>query len=94
MEFDPEKTEEFIAIFESGKERIRSSKGCHHLELLRHKDQPHIFFTLSIWESEDALNAYRHSAFFADTWKKTKALFIAKPQAWSLESLAVLDKDY
>jgi heme-degrading monooxygenase HmoA len=44
-------------------------------------------FTVSIWESEDDLNAYRNSELFENTWAKTKVLFNDKPEAWSLEFL-------
>jgi len=59
------------------------------MELLRQVNNPNVLFTLSHWENEDALNAYRASELFADTWKKTKALFAEKAEAWSTE---VLDK--
>jgi hypothetical protein len=82
MTFQPDKTEDFIAIFEASKLKIRGMAGCQHLELWRRE---HIFFTYSIWESEEALNNYRQSELFKDTWSRTKALFAAKPEAWSLE---------
>ncbi len=82
MTFQPDKTEDFIAIFESSKLKIRAMEGCWHLELWR---RDNIFFTYSIWESEAALNDYRHSELFKDTWSRTKALFADKPEAWSLE---------
>ena len=43
-----------------------------------------IFFTLSIWEHPQALENYRNSELFKDTWSKTKALFDEqRPEAWS-----------
>lgn len=82
MTFQPGKTEDFIAIFEASKLKIRGMPGCHHLELWR---RDNIFFTYSIWENEEALNNYRHSELFKDTWSRTKALFADKPEAWSLD---------
>jgi len=57
------------------------------LELWRDANTPNIFFTYSFWNSEDDLNAYRHSELFRKTWKETKALFSDKPEAWSVEML-------
>ena len=39
------------------------------------------------WENEEALNAYRHSDFFAHTWKRTKALFAERAEAWSVDTV-------
>ncbi len=72
-------------VFEQSKARIRAFEGCQHMELLRHKTRPNVLFTLSMWDDEAALEAYRASALFADTWAKTKALFAEKAEAWTVE---------
>ncbi len=74
----------FKEVFEESKEKISNFEGCYHVELLQCKNPENIFFTFSIWESEDALNKYRHSPFFQKTWEKTKVLFNTKPEAWSV----------
>lgn len=87
MTFKAEFVDEFLANFEPRKERIRNFEGCHYLQVLRDKNNPNIIFSHSFWESEEALNKYRHSDFFNETWTFTKARFGAKPEAWSLEEL-------
>lgn len=72
-------------VFESSKPYIRAFPGCRHMELLRHTGRPNVLFTLSYWDSEAALQDYRNSELFADTWKKTKALFAERAEAWSTE---------
>ena len=84
MTFREDGIEEFINIFEERKQTIRSFAGCMHLELWQDSKSPNVFCTYSKWESEAALDHYRFSGFFKDTWGKTKALFAAKPQAWSM----------
>ena len=64
MTFDPEKVNEFLANFEEVKHKIRAFDGVKHLELLNDKNKSNIYFTYSIWESEDHLNNYRHSDLF------------------------------
>lgn len=81
MHFDPEKITEFIAVFESSKTFIRNQPGCLSLQLVQDPNHATIICTSSIWESEDALNAYRNSSLFETTWAKTKPLFQAKAQA-------------
>ncbi len=91
MSFHPQHIAAFTALFEERKQTIRSFPGCTHLELWQDANNPNIFFTYSNWNSEADLNHYRFSEFFKDTWGKTKALFDAKPQAWSVERVASVD---
>ncbi|HET8861301.1 putative quinol monooxygenase [Marivirga sp.] len=83
MTFHQDKIDNFIKIFEENKEAIRNQPGCKHLELWQDKNQPNIFSTYSLWESEDNLNQYRDSETFGRVWPATKALFSEKPVASS-----------
>ncbi|MCD6069167.1 MAG: hypothetical protein K0S33_3993 [Bacteroidetes bacterium] len=83
MTFAPEKVADFLALFNESKEQIAGFPGCSHLKLLNGTDNTNIFFTYSIWDSEESLNKYRDSELFASVWGRTKALFAAKPEAWS-----------
>jgi quinol monooxygenase YgiN len=85
MSFEPERVSEFIDIFNESKNQIKMFPGCIALSLFREKGKENIMYTWSIWESEDALEKYRASKLFADTWSKTKKLFNAPPLAYSLE---------
>lgn len=87
MTFQPDKVEEFRAIFIESKEKIRAREGCEYLELWQDIHQPEVFMTHSHWQTEEDLNAYRHSELFKTTWAKTKALFADKPQVFSVKSL-------
>ncbi len=90
MQFKPEYIEAFRALFEERKEKIRTQEGCTHLELLQDINNPCIFFTYSFWDAPQYLEQYRTSAFFDDTWSKTKALFAEKAEAWSVEQKVVI----
>ena len=84
LTFQEEKTADFIQIFEESKEKIRAMQGCQHVEMLRSIAPTNVFFTFSIWDSEEDLNNYRHSELFTATWAKTKALFSEKAEAWTV----------
>lgn len=84
MTFVEEHIGAFKTLFAERRDQIRNFPGCTHLELLRDNDKPNMYYTYSKWESEAALNHYRFSEFFKDTWGRTKALFADKPNAWSL----------
>jgi quinol monooxygenase YgiN len=90
MSFDPTKVDAFLANFEQHKASIRAFEGCQYLELLQEEDSPGVFFTYSKWNSEEHLNAYRHSDLFKGVWSFTKRLFNAAPEAWSLQSIKTL----
>lgn len=87
MKFEENNLQTFKQLFETVKEQIRAFPGCHGVILLQDINDPNIFFTYSNWADEKSLDAYRKSAFFDDTWEKTKALFSNKPEAWSLLEL-------
>ena len=84
MSFEPARVEDFLEVFHASKQRIRHFEGCSHLELLNDVNDPNIFFTYSYWQSEAHLDSYRHSELFAGVWARTKVLFNAKPEAWSV----------
>lgn len=85
MDFDPDKTQDFLAFFETVRNKITTFPGCKHLELCKDASLDHVYYTFSKWESEDDLENYRHSDLFKDTWAKTKVMFGGKPLAYSLE---------
>ena len=86
MEFQEDQIASFLANFETVKHNIRHFKGCLHLELWRDKHQPTIFFTYSKWEKESDLETYRNSELFKGVWAKTKPMFVAKANAWSVDT--------
>lgn len=85
MTFHPEALPTFEALFAQYQAAIRAFPGCQHLELHTDPGDPRVRYTLSHWESADALNAYRDSAVFGTVWPQTKVLFAAAPQAFSLQ---------
>ena len=87
MSFEPTKIDEFLSNFEANKTKIRNFEGCNFLELYRDQNNTNIFFTYSYWNSETSLENYRQSDLFKSVWSKTKPLFNAKPEAWSVDKL-------
>ena len=88
MTFREEGVQSFLDdVFAPSKSAIRAFPGCRHMELLRHQTQPNVLFTLSLWDGPEALENYRQSELFQQTWIKTKALFADKAEVWSVELL-------
>ena len=75
LTFKPELLPVFMEVFHNSAPKIRMFEGCKHMELLRSTTDQRVLFTLSIWDSEAALDNYRNSELFKSTWAKTKVLF-------------------
>lgn len=91
MEFQQDKVDDFLALFDESKSQIRHFPGVQHLELHRDAKLGNVFYTYSIWTDENALEAYRESDLFASVWSRTKILFDAKPKAYSLIKLQEIE---
>ncbi len=87
MSFKPENIEDFKTIFENNWQKIKGFEGCSLVELLQDINNPSVFFTYSLWQSEEHLNKYRNSELFNTVWGATKILFNAKPEASSVKSV-------
>lgn len=83
LNFQEHLVPEFLAMFDKTGPKIRAFEGCQSVELVQDKYKPYVFFTLSKWDSEESLEAYRQSDLFKNTWKNTKALFSLPAHAWS-----------
>jgi len=86
MSFQPDKVDEFLAIFNRSMMKISDFEGCTHLSLHRDHTASNVYFTVSHWETVDYLELYRHSTLFNQTWGQVKPLFNDKPIAYSLDN--------
>lgn len=91
MTFRPDATDEFLKIFEASKSKIRAFPGCQYLSLHQDHHSAQVFYTLSHWESQAHLDAYRGSELFKTTWTATKRHFADKPIAFSLDPLIEIE---
>ncbi len=85
-----EEVETFKTYFATVCDTIRHQPGCNLLQAWQDINQPAVFFTYSLWDSEDDLNNYRDSAFFAQFWKTVKQWFGAKAEVWSFDKIVDL----
>lgn len=88
MEFAPEHVEAFLELFHETAPSIRSFPGCNELTLLQETERPGFMTTYSLWDDDDALQAYRNSDLFRNTWARTKVLFSGRPSAASYRIVA------
>jgi heme-degrading monooxygenase HmoA len=90
LTFIEDKVKDFKEIFDNSKSSIRAFPGILHLQLWNDMQHPHVFYTYSLWESENALEKYRSSELFKTTWSHTKKLFAEKAVATSLNRTDVV----
>jgi len=86
LSFSKEDVQSFYEEFNAVKHKVIAFPGCIEMKLLEHPDSG-VFFTVSRWENEDALEAYRISSTFTSLWAKIKPLFSARAEAWTLTSV-------
>ena len=79
----PDRLADFHALFAATRDRIRAAPGCRHLELWQDTRFANVVTTVSRWDDAAALDAYRHSDLFRETWAQTTPLFAAAPVAHS-----------
>ncbi len=87
LQFQSEKTQDFLALFDSVVTKVNSFPGCCHMHMVRDIRDPNLFFTYSQWENETALNNYRDSDLFQSIWPTIKPWFSQKAEAWSTEKV-------
>jgi (4S)-4-hydroxy-5-phosphonooxypentane-2,3-dione isomerase len=91
MELLPGREGLFLDTFEQVKTEIRAQEGCMGLEILKSEQDGQLsIWTISLWQSEAALDRYRSSALFKQTWSKVKPLFSGKARAWTLTSIETI----
>lgn len=86
LTFQEERIDDFLTFFDTINTRVSRFEGCNGMRLLRDIHHPHIVFTYSYWNSEEALNNYRDSELFGNVWSTIKPWFGGKPEAWSVDT--------
>ena len=85
MEFKEDAITSFLSAFHAAENQIRNFEGCYSLQLMCDADNSCLYSTISVWENKEALEKYRNSALFFNTWEAAKKGFSKKPVAFSLE---------
>lgn len=83
MTFRPDALPAFLERFDRSAPHIRAFPGCRHLELWQDIRYPNVVTTYSLWADDEALERYRRSDLFRQTWAETKPLFAGPPEAFS-----------
>ena len=79
----PNSLANFLAMYAEVETKIRAMPGCQHLELWQDARFSNIVTSCSHWKSDRALEAYRESELFRNTWARVKPLFAAPALAHS-----------
>ena len=83
MHFRPEAVSEFLKLFETHRDAIAKQPGCQWVHLIQSTEHPEHMGTVSLWDTQNDLDAYRMSELFGTVWPATKSLFASQPHAES-----------
>jgi quinol monooxygenase YgiN len=87
LNFQPDRVDEFLEIFNQNKQVLAKSDGCIRLEIFKSTGHTDTYVTISNWQSEEHLEMYRQSELFKEIWSKVKPFFNNKAQVWTLNTL-------
>jgi quinol monooxygenase YgiN len=87
LNFQDDKVDDFLSLFDQVVSKVNEQPGCLQMYMLRDIQNPSIFITYSIWESEEQLNKYRNSHLFSSIWPTIKPWFASKAEAWSMNKV-------
>jgi quinol monooxygenase YgiN len=65
---------------------VRAFPGCSALTLHEDAEQRGAVYSVSYWQSLEALETYRQSQTFRAFWQEIKPYFVQPPQAFTLSA--------
>jgi len=77
----------FEDIYDTRNPHKNGVKGCLDVKVMKDVNEENIYYTVSTWESNDDLEAYRHSPYFKETWPMVKANLAKRAEAYSMTDL-------
>jgi len=83
MSFRENRVADFLDVYDEIATTIRSFSGCRHIELWKDADAPAAYTTYTLWTNNEALQTYRESSLFRETWAKIKPMFESPASAHS-----------
>ncbi len=86
LHFKDAHTAQFLSYFERIKHQVNGFEGCIAMKLFQDRHNPNIVMTYSQWESEEALEKYRHSETFGEIWPRIKPWFAVRAEAWTVNT--------
>lgn len=85
------KDSDAIQVFEKiYKERNPSKnkiQGCRSVEVMKDVNEDLVYYTVSQWDANEDLEAYRASAYFSETWPMVKAQLSQRAEAFSMTEI-------
>jgi len=78
---------EFEKIYQVRNPFKNGVKGCTSVKVMQDVNHKDVFYTVSLWDSNDDLEAYRQSDYFAETWPMVKAQLSKRAEAFSMTEL-------
>ena len=76
--------EAFQEIYRSRNPYKNGVKGCQDVKVMKDVNEDNVYYTVSLWDRNEDLEAYRQSDYFAETWPMVKAQLSKRAEAFSM----------
>lgn len=82
--------EAFRVIYDARNPMKNKVKGCRSVKIMKEINDENVYYTVSMWDSDADLEAYRSSAYFKETWPMVKAHLAVRAEAFTLKDITEL----
>ncbi len=66
---------------------VRRVSGCMHNDIFRDKNKDNVFYSYTIWNSEEDIEKYLNSQYYKEIWNDLWDYFKIEPQAWKIDNI-------
>ena len=66
---------------------VRRVSGCIHNDIFRDKMKENIFYSYTIWNSDEDIEKYLGSQYYKDIWGDLWDYFEGTPKSWKIDNI-------
>lgn len=66
---------------------VRRVSGCMHNDIFRDRNNDNIFYSYTIWSSEEDIERYLKSMYYKEIWGDIWDYFKKEPMAWKIDNM-------
>lgn len=87
---DESSQNDFRALYASRNPMNRGVSGCLEVKIMKDINENNVYYTVSKWTTNEALENYRSSAYFKETWPMVKSTLASKTKVFTMEEVVEL----
>ena len=79
--------DEFKKLYTKRNPKSRGVSGCLEVRIMKDIKENNIYYTVSKWSNNQALEDYRSSEYFKQTWPMVKSTLAARTKVFTMEDI-------